>query len=316
MNDRTSRGAPGVEAGVKAPRLSLETKDKLLGLGLIAPSVGLFLALIAYPFVQSIFLSFTETHTIAQVSRFVGFENYSRLLADDDFWTSLKNNFIWTFFVMTLQVALGIVIALMLHRSGIVFRAIARGLVLAPYLIPTVVTVLVWKWLFNDLYGIFNNLLLEYELVDDAINWLGAMPNAMISIILVGGWKYFPFVVIAVLARLQTIPEPLYEAAKMDGAGPWARFCDITLPQLRGVLVIVILLRSIWDFKEFDLIYLMTGGGPVIGTQTLSLLVFKEAFPLLHMGRAAAVAMLMLVIMLGFMFLYFKTYGRERVEDA
>ena len=108
-------------------------------------------------------------------------------------------------------------------------------------------------------------MLLIAGMIDAPINWLGEMPNAMISIILVGAWKYFPFVVIAVLARLQSIPEHLYEAATIDGAGPVQRFIDITLPQLRDVLVVIILLRAIWDFKEFDLIYLMTGGGPVNG---------------------------------------------------
>ena len=156
---------------------------------------------------------------------------------------------------------LGILVALMLHQN-MVFRALARSLVLFPYFVSTVVAVLVWRWLFNDLYGILNHLLVWAKVVRMPIDWLGQMPNAMISVILVGAWKYFPFVVIAVLARLQTIPEPLYEAAKLDGAGPVARFFDVTLPQLREVLLVVVLLRAIWDFKEFDLIYLLTGGGP------------------------------------------------------
>jgi len=132
------------------------------------------------------------------------------------------------------------------------------------------------------------------------------MPNAMLSIVVVGAWKYFPFVVIAVLARLQTIPEELYEAARIDGASPLARFFDVTLPQLKGVLVVIVLLRAVWDFKEFDLIYLMTGGGPVISTQTLPLLVYKEAFSLNQMGGASAVAVLMMLVMLGAMVLYLR----------
>ena len=136
------------------------------------------------------------------------------------------------------------------------------------------------------------------------------MPNAMLSIILVGAWKYFPFVVIAVLARLQSIPDALYEAAEIDGAGPIARFLDITLPQLRDVLVVIVMLRAIWDFKEFDLIYLLTGGGPVISTQTLSLMVYKEAFALNQMGGASAVAVLMMLVMLVFMILYLRRTAR------
>ena len=135
----------------------------------------------------------------------------------------------------------------------------------------------------------------------------------MISVILVGAWKYFPFVVIAVLARLQTIPDQLYEAAKIDGAGPIARFFDVTLPQLREVLVVIILLRAIWDFKEFDLIFLLTGGGPLDATQTLPLLVYQEAFALNDMGNASAYAVMMMLIMLVFMIVYIR---RTRSEEG
>jgi multiple sugar transport system permease protein len=138
------------------------------------------------------------------------------------------------------------------------------------------------------------------------------MPNAMISVVVVGGWKYFPFVVITVLARLQTIPAQLYEAATIDGAGRVARFFDVTLPQLRDVLLIVLLLRAIWDFKEFDLLYLLTGGGPVDATQTLPLLVYQQAFALNDMGRASAVAVLMFLVLLVFMALY----GRARRQEV
>jgi multiple sugar transport system permease protein len=195
-----------------------------------------------------------------------------------------------------------------------VFRSLARSLILFPYFVSTVVAVLVWRWLFNDLYGVLNHAMMLAGILDMPLDWLGAMPNAMISVVLVGAWKYFPFVVIAVLARLQTIPEQLYEAATIDGAGAWGRFWDVTLPQLREVLVVVVLLRAIWDFKEFDLIYLLTGGGPIIGTQTLPLMVYKEAFGLNEMGRASAVAVAMMLVMLVFMLIYFRVL-RARGEE-
>jgi multiple sugar transport system permease protein len=191
---------------------------------------------------------------------------------------------------------------------------LARSLILFPYFISTVVAVLVWKWLFNDLYGIMNHFLITIGLIEFPMDYLGTMPNAMISVILVGAWKYFPFVVIAVLARLQTIPDTLYEAAKIDGAGPIARFFDVTLPQLRDVLVVIILLRAIWDFKEFDLIFLLTGGGPLSDTQTLPLLVYQEAFALNDMGMASAFAVVMMLIMLVFMIVYIRRTRTE--EDA
>ncbi len=282
---------------------SLDARYGLLGALLIAPTVLVFCAVIVYPLVSAIYLGLFSIYTPTMEGEWVGLDNYRRLLASGEFWRSLVNNLIWTAGTLTLQIVFGILVALMLNRN-LVFRALARSLVLFPYFLSTVVAVLVWRWLFNDLYGVLNHLLMWAGIVDMPVDWLGSMPNAMISLIFVGAWKYFPFVVIAVLARLQAIPDELYEAASIDGAGAWARFTDVTLPQLRDVLVVVVLLRTIWDFKEFDLIYLLTGGGPIIGTQTLPLMVYKEAFALNQMGGASATAVLMMLIMLLFMSLY------------
>lgn len=280
---------------------------------LIAPTVLVFCAVIVYPLISAIYLSFFNIFTPTLQGEFVGFGNYVELLQTGQFWNALGNTLIWTVGTLTLQIIFGVGMALVLHQN-IWFRSLARSLILFPYFISTVVAVLVWKWLFNDLYGILNHLLITAGLIDFPLDYLGSMPNAMISVILVGAWKYFPFVVIAVLARLQTIPDSLYEAAKIDGAGPIARFFDVTLPQLREVLVVIILLRAIWDFKEFDLIFLLTGGGPLSDTQTLPLLVYQEAFALNDMGKASAYAVMMMAIMLVFMIVYIrKTRSKEEV---
>lgn len=293
----------------------LDRRYALLGAVLIAPTILIFSAVIIYPLVSAIYLSLFTIFTPTLRGQWVGLGNYAELMASNEFWRSLANTFIWTVFTLTLQIVLGIAVALMLHQN-MVFRSLARSLILFPYFVSTVVAVLVWRWLFNDLYGILNYLALISGLLQRPLDWLGSMPNAMISIVLVGAWKYFPFVVIAVLARLQSIPDQLYEAAKMDGAGPIARFFDVTLPQLKEVLVVVILLRAIWDFKEFDLIYLLTGGGPVISTQTLPLMVYKEAFGLNDMGRASAIAVSMMLVMLVFMVLYLRSASRSEREGA
>jgi multiple sugar transport system permease protein len=290
----------------------LERRDARLGVLLIAPSVVLFCAVIVYPLLAAIYLSVFDLYTPTLEGSFVGLSNYAELLARGEFWISLRNTLVWTVGTLSLQILFGIGLALMLHQN-VWFRSLARSLILFPYFVSTVVAVLVWRWLFNDLYGILNHLLVGSGIIDMPVDYLGTMPNAMISLVLVGAWKYFPFVVIAVLARLQTIPDTLYEAARIDGAGPVARFFDVTLPQLRDVLLVIVLLRAIWDFKEFDLIFLLTGGGPVISTQTLSLLVYKEAFSLNQMGMAAAYAVVMMLIMLVFMILYVR---RTRESDA
>ena len=290
----------------------LERRYAALGLMLIAPTVLVFCAVIVYPLISAIYLSLFSIFTPTLQGEWVGLANYRELLGEEEFWISLKNNLIWTVGTLSLQILFGVGMALVLHQN-IWFRSLARSLILFPYFISTVVAVLVWKWLFNDLYGILNHLMITVGLIDFPVDYLGTMPNAMISVILVGAWKYFPFVVIAVLARLQTIPDALYEAARIDGAGPIARVWDIPLPQLREVLVVIVMLRAIWDFKEFDLIYLLTGGGPITGTQTLPLLVYKEAFALNQMGMAAAYAVVMMVIMLVFMIVYIR---RTRSEDG
>jgi multiple sugar transport system permease protein len=291
------------------PPPSLEKRYARIGVVLIAPTVLVFCAVILYPLISAIYLSLFSIYTPTLVGEWVGADNYTALLASGDFWNAVRNTLIWTVGTLVLQLVFGVAMALLLNQS-IVFQSLARSLVLFPYFLSTVVAVLVWRWLFNDLYGILNHVLLLAGLIDAPVNWLGQMPNAMISIILVGAWKYFPFVVIVVLARLQSIPEQLYEAATIDGAGPFQRFADITLPQLRDVLVVVVLLRAIWDFKEFDLIYLMTGGGPVRATQTLSLLVYEEAFRLNRMGMASTYAVAMMLVLLGFTLVYLRQTNR------
>ena len=297
-------------SGVAGRRpLSLPAKDGLLGIALIAPTVLIFCAVIAYPLLSAIYLSLFSIYTPTLQGHWVGAANYGSLLAEAAFWRSLGATLIWTVGTLSLQIVAGVLIALLLHQN-ILFRSLARSLILFPYFVSTVVAVLVWRWLFNDLYGILNHLLVASGLVDMPIDWLGQMPNAMISVILVGTWKYFPFVVIAVLARLQSIPEHLYEAATIDGANAWARFWDVTLPELRAVLLVVLLLRTIWDFKEFDLIYLLTGGGPLTSTLTLPLLVYKESFGLNEMGKASAYAVAMMLVMLVFMTIYLRRARR------
>ena len=290
----------------------LERRYSFLGILLIAPTILVFCAVIVYPLVSAIYLSFFSIYTPTLEGTWLGLENYRTLLTKGEFWLSLRTNLIWTAGTLLLQIVFGVGMALVLHQN-IWFRSLARSLILFPYFISTVVAVLVWKWLFNDLYGILNYLMMSAGIIDWPVDFLGSMPNAMISVILVGAWKYFPFVVIAVLARLQSIPNHLYESAKIDGAGPVARFFDVTLPQLREVLIVIIMLRAIWDFKEFDLIFLLTGGGPITSTQTLPLLVYKEAFGLNQMGMASAYAVVMMLIMLVFMIIYIR---RTRSEEA
>ena len=178
--------------------LSRERRDALLGLLLIAPTVLVLGAVIVYPLLSAIALSFQSVYTPTLEGHWVGLANYHDLLGSGGFWAALLTTAIWTVGTLTLQIVIGVAMALLLHQN-IIFRSLARSLVLFPYFLSTVVAVLVWRWLFNDLYGIVNHALMAAGVIDAPVNWLGAMPNAMLSIMVVGAWKFFPFVVIAVL---------------------------------------------------------------------------------------------------------------------
>lgn len=296
--------------GPSPPRV---LSDGLYGFLLVLPSLLLFLGLIAWPILQAFVISLRDESMLTLTGPFIGLKNYTDMLALPEFWVSFGNTVIWSVASLLCQIVLGIAMALLLN-TGFAGRNIARGVVILPYLLSTVVTVLIWQWMLNDLYGIADYLLMDWGITDNPLPWLTRMPNAMITVVLIGTWKLFPFVVITILARLQSIPDALYEAARIDGADPFARFLDITLPQIRSVLFLVVLLRGIWDFKEFDLIFLLTGGGPQIGTQTLPLLIYKEAFGALHLGRGAAVAILMFAVLLVMFAIYLRQYRREARE--
>lgn len=306
-------GSAAVAPAIQHPRRWWPIPDHLFGFLLILPSLLLFLTLIAYLIVHAFILSFRDVSMLTLKGPYVGFRNYREILAQSEFWISFLNTVIWSVSSLICQLVLGIAIALLLN-TRFAGRTVARGVVILPYLLSTVVTVLIWQWILNDLYGIADYLIMDWGITRNPVPWLTRMPNAMISVVLIGTWKLFPFVVITVLARLQSIPMTLYEAAKIDGAGAFARFRDITLPQIRSVLLLVVLLRGIWDFKEFDLIFLLTGGGPQIGTQTLPLLIYKDAFSLLHLGRGAAVSILMFAVMLVMFALYLHQHRRRARE--
>ena len=179
----------------------LERSYARLGILLIGPTVLVFCAVIVYPLISAIYLSLFSIYTPTLEGEWVGLSNYQELLAKGEFWSSLWTNIVWTVGTLVLQILFGVGMALVLHQN-MVFRSLARSLILFPYFVSTVVAVLVWRWLFNDLYGILNHVIVMSGISDMPVDWLGSMPNALLSVILVGAWKYFPFVVIATLARL------------------------------------------------------------------------------------------------------------------
>lgn len=278
-----------------------------MGVKLLLPSVLFVGTLIVLPILYNFYLTFHFVSVFnPRQPRFVGFENYIRILGYDVFWADLLTAIIYTFSSVILLLALGLGVALFLNRTFF-GRNLLRAIVLLPYLIPTVCVVFMAKWMLDPMYGIVNTVL--QGLAGVSVNWLGAPGAAMISAISVNTWKSFPFAEIALLARLQTIPPTLYEAAGIDGATSFQKFIHITLPELASVMFVVALLRTIWTFNDFQLIYILTGGGPMNSTETLPLLAYREAFAFGNIGRGATVAVFMAAFLFLTFILYYKLFN-------
>ena len=271
--------------------------DNRIGVLFILPFVAAALVFMVYPVLEAVRMAFFHVNPLdPDGQRFVGLDNFRTVFADPLFWKSFRNAAVWTGTSIVFQTVLGVGLALLLHLPlrGI---SIFRGLLLFPYIVPTVVIALCWQWMLNPDLGIVNHVLREAGIIRDNIYWLSTPDMAMASTIALNVWKYTPFVTICVLARLQTIPLELYDAAKVDGAGVVNRFFDITLPQLAEVLLVVVVFRTIWTFNKFEEIYLLTRGGPGTSTFNLAIYSFEQSIANLRMGVGAAAGVVMMALL-------------------
>jgi len=280
------------------------------GPALVLPAVVFLLALTLYPVLFGVWLSFFNKHSFFPEQSFIGLGNYAFLLQDPEFWASAWRGLVYSGTTIVLQIVLGVSAALLLHEM-FPGRDLLRAIVLFPYMVPTVVAVILWKWLLDSQFGFVNHLIESAGLVDQPISWMGRS-HIMTSLIIVSVWQFFPFVVIGVLARLQTIPEELYDAAKVDGAGAFRRFRYVTLPQLSSVLFVLLLLRSIWMFTKFDTPWLMIqGGGAETYIRTLPVYTYLRTFAYYEAGLGSAMAVVMFLILAAATAVYFKLWRRE-----
>jgi multiple sugar transport system permease protein len=288
--------------------------DRTLAYVTLAPSALLLLLLAAVPTI-TVFVTAMQDVGMGDMSGpYVGFENFAWALTSEAFYTALWNTFVWVFGSVSIEMVLGLGLALLLNKT-FAFRGVARAVILAPYLVPTVVAVLTWRYMFHDIVGIINAGLISIGVIDKPLLWLNSQSLAMTSVILVGVWKFFPFAVIALLGILQAIPQEQYEAARIDGASGLQQFWRITLPYVMPVFLLTALLRTIWTFHKFEIIYLMTGGGPLDATTTLPILVYLKAFSDFEFGRAAAVAILTFGILGVLLALYFILINRAEARQ-
>jgi ABC-type sugar transport system permease subunit len=267
--------------------------DWRLGFLFVLPIVALVLCLVAYPFCYAIYLSMTRKF-VGMPAVFVGFENYVRLAGDGFFRRAVWNSLIFTFGSVVFKLILGMAMALVL-TSNIRFRSLFTGLLLVPWVAPTVVSALNFLWIYDGSLGVLNYLLVRvFRVLPQGVGWLSEAGTAMASVIFVNIWRGFPFFGISFLAGMKAVPGELYEAASVDGANAVQRFFNVTLPSLRNILIIVVLLSTIWTFNDFGIVYILTKGGPGGATMVLPVFTYEMAFGAQRLGDAIAVALYML----------------------
>ncbi|WP_115864736.1 carbohydrate ABC transporter permease [Halorussus litoreus] len=306
VSEQTSATSTGALAQAKNKLDNLS--ENQMGLLLVLPLAVLLMVLYLYPILRGFVFSLQEVSLFATDPVWAGAQQYVDTLNSDRFWGALENGIVYTVGSVAVTVVVGVGTALVLNRSFFGERFVT-GLVLSPYMIPIVGIVLVFRWLFNGLNGAANYVFIELGLVNQPIAWFSSSTYAMPMLILISGWALYPFVCMLVLAKLQTIPDEYYEAADLMGASRTRQFVSITLPQLKSVLFVAILLRMLWTFNLFDIIWLGTQGGPGNATETLPIMAYRIAFDGLRLGEGTAVAFLTFVVLAAGTTIYFRSFG-------
>jgi multiple sugar transport system permease protein len=287
-------------------------EDRILGFALLSPALLIIALITIYPLIRSFWISLHGWNLTrpGEGHPFLGLGNYRYILTDPTFWSSMRVTTIFVAAAVTLEICLAIGIALLLNRP-FPGRTLVRGLALLPWAVPSVVNGIMWKWILNPSYGALNGLLYSLHLTDKYIIWLGTPSLALASVVWADVWKETPFIMLLILAALQTIPKELYEAARVDGANPVQSFFNITLPLIQPVLFVAIALRTIWALKSFDLIYTLTAGGPSAATSVVGYYTYLKTFVSLQLGRGSAVAYITTLIVMLLVIVYQRTLYRE-----
>jgi multiple sugar transport system permease protein len=291
-------------------RLAFRLLDdrNFLGLVMIAPAAAFLLVFLAYPLGLGFWLGMTDA-TIGQPGRFVGFANFVSLAHDQIFWLSVFNTTLYTVVASVLKFGLGLYLALLLNRR-LPLKSLIRAVLLLPFVTPTVLSAIAFWWIYDPQFSIISWSLIKLGLIHQYIDFLGQPWNARWSVIAANVWRGIPFVAITLLAGLQTISPSLYEAATLDGAGPWQRFRFVTLPMLSPIIAVVMTFSVLLTFTDFQLIYAITRGGPINATQLMATLSFQRAITEGRLGEGAAIADAMAPFLLGA--ILFSYFGLQR----
>ncbi len=274
----------------------LKYNKNYLGFWFMLPTMGFLILFLAYPLILGVYMSFTDVR-IGRPGVFVGFENYSWMLEDPVFWLSVFNTMLYTIVASVLKFAIGLYLALLLNKH-MPFKAIVRAIILIPFIVPTVLSAIAFWWIYDPQFSIISWSLRELGLIETNIDFLGQPNNARASVIFANVWRGVPFIAITLLAGLQTVSPSLYEAATLDGATSWQRFRYITYPLLTPIIAVVMTFSVLFTFTDFQLIWVLTRGGPVDATHLMATLSYQWGILGGKLGEGAAVAVAMIPFLL------------------
>lgn len=280
----------------------------------VLPAIIVVCALFLYPICSSIFYSFTNKNLIRPTYSFVGFDNYITILTDKAFWSSFFNSLKWTAFSLVGQLLVGFTAALALNRVKHL-KGVYKTLLIIPWAFPSIVIAFSWKWILNGVYGILPNLLVQLGICDEIPQFLTEKTLAFVVLVLINIWFGAPMIMVNVLSALQTVPQDQYEAAEIDGAKKWQSFLYITVPHIKIVMGLLVVLRTVWIFNNFDIIYLITGGGPAGSTETVPVYAYNMGWGTKLLGQSSAVTVLLFIFMMVICIGYFAVIGRWEKED-
>jgi multiple sugar transport system permease protein len=293
--------------------------EALTGIALVLPALFWIGLLVAYPFAMALYYSLSNT-VVGQRGTFVGLANFGSLLTDGSFRQALQNSVVFSLLAVAAKTLLGVTLALILHRK-LRLKRLVRGLVLLPFVIPTALSTLGWLWMYDSLYSVItwtvNRVLLgPVGFAPLEVNWLGSPVLAMGAVIVVNVWRGLPFFAVTVLAGLTAIPTEFYEAAEVDGATRWSRFWYVTYPLLKPILAVVILFSTIFTFADFNIVYVLTRGGPQESTHLFATLSHALAFESLQLGKGAAVSLFMFPVLVVVVVLQLHFLQRDETRHA
>ncbi|MFQ5773954.1 MAG: carbohydrate ABC transporter permease [Kiloniellaceae bacterium] len=303
--DAAANGVPRIGLGAR-----LNNNRNLLGFLFMLPAASILLVFLTYPLGLGIWLGLTDVK-VGRDGVFIGLDNYRWLFDDAVFWLSVFNTFLYTVAASAIKFALGLWLALILNNH-MPFKAFIRAIVLLPFIVPTVLSALAFWWIYDSQDSVISWILIEAGVIDETIDFLGQPNSARASVIAANIWRGIPFVAICLLAGLQTISPSLYEAATIDGAGEWQRFRHITFPLLTPIIAVVMTFSVLFTFTDFQLIWVMTRGGPINATHLMATLSYQRAIVGGSLGEGAAIATAMIPFLLGaILFSYFGLQRRK-----